>query len=118
MSDRIKWIEYRGKKILYNDYTGLRGDEFTRIIKQSEAEVLGSGMKTVYVINNVTDSFMNKESTAAAKQWVKNCEQKGVDMIIALVGVGGLRRIIAQAIKRDMYFAKSDEDAKEWLVRQ
>ena len=28
----------------------------------------------VYVINDVTDSTMNEQSTAAAKQWIKNCE--------------------------------------------
>jgi hypothetical protein len=118
VTERITWIVHEGKRILYNNYEGLGGDEFVGIIKQSEQEVLNSGQTVVYVINNVTDSYMNSESTRAAKDWVKNCNKKGITMVLALVGVSGIRRVIAQAIKRDMYFAKSLEDAKAWLAKQ
>ena len=62
MSERVKWIEHKGKKILFNDYQDLKGDEYTQTIKKSEKECLNSGMKTVYVINDVTNSFMNDET--------------------------------------------------------
>lgn len=116
MSERIKWIDHKGKKILFNNYQGLKGDEYTQTIKESEKESLNSGMKTVYVLNDVTDSFMNDDSTAAAKQWVNVCKDKGITLVISLVGISGLKRIVAQAVKRDMHFAKSLEDAKDWLA--
>jgi len=118
MSERVRWITHEGKRILYNDYQGLSGDEFVEVIRQSEQAVLNSGQTLVYVINNVADSYMNAESTAAAKAWVKNCKEKGIQMVLSLVGVTGIRRVIAQAIKRDMHFAKSLEDAKDWIAKQ
>ena len=39
-------------------------------------------------------------------------------MTIALVGITGIKRVLAQMLKRDMHFAKSMEDAKEWLAGQ
>ena len=116
MSDRVKWIEHKGKKILFSNYNGLKGDEYTQAIKEGEKETLNSGMKTVYVLNDVTDSFMNDDSTAAAKQWVDVCKNQGITLVISLVGISGLKRIVAQAVKRDMHFAKSLDDAKDWLA--
>ena len=115
MAKRIQWIDHNGVRILYNDYKGLSGDEYTETIRASEKCVLESGMNQVCVINDVTDSHMNTESTKAAKEWVKRCKERGINMTIALVGISGIKRVIAQAIKRDMYFAKSLDDAKKYL---
>ena len=116
MSERVNWIEHKGKKILFNNYQGLKGDEYTQTIKESEKEFLKSGMKIVYVLNDVTDSFMNYDSTAAAKHWIDACKDQGITLTISLVGITGIKRIVAQAVKRDMHFAKSLEDAKAWLA--
>lgn len=116
MSERVKWIEHKGKKILFSNYQGLKGDEYTQTIKESEKETLNSGMKTIYVLNDVTDSYMNDDSTAAAKHWIDTCKDQGITLIITLVGITGIKRIVAQAVKRDMHFAKSLEDAKDWLA--
>ena len=116
MSERVQWIDHKGKKILFNNYQGLKGDEYTQIIKESEKESINSGVKTVYVLNDVTDSFMNDDSTAAAKHWVEECKKQGITLVISLVGITGLKRIVAQAVKRDMHFAKSVEDAKDYLA--
>jgi hypothetical protein len=32
MSDRVSWIEYKGARILYADYSGLSGEEFIEVI--------------------------------------------------------------------------------------
>lgn len=118
MNDRIKWIEHNGIKILLNDYRGLRGPEFVQIIKESENIVLNSGQKNVYVINDVTDSTMNDDSTNAAKKWENICKEKGIDMKLALVGLTGIKKTLASLIKRNAYFASNLDDAKEWLVKQ
>ncbi len=118
VKSRFQWIEYKGRKILLNDFKGLEGDDYVKAIKESEKESLSYGFKTVYMINDVTDSYMTPESTKAAKHWVNTFKEKELNLIIALVGIEGLRRVIAQAIRRDMYFAKNIEDAKEWLSKQ
>ena len=34
MHERLKWVEHKGKKILYNDYRNLAGDEMLKPIKE------------------------------------------------------------------------------------
>ncbi len=42
---------------------------------------------------------------------------KGYTKIRAVLGVTGVKKMIAKAIRRDIYFAESEEDAKEWIVK-
>ena len=42
----------------------------------------------------------------------------GISRARATVGVKGIQKIIARAIKKGMYYAGSVDEAKEWLVNQ
>ncbi|MFH0921883.1 MAG: hypothetical protein V1913_16165 [Fibrobacterota bacterium] len=118
MEERIKWVEYKGINILLSDYKKLNGPDFVKTIQESEKMTLNSGNKIVYAINDITDSVMGNESTAAAKHWEANCKEKGIDLKLALVGIAGIKKVLASLIKRNAYFASSLDDAKEWLLKQ
>jgi hypothetical protein len=36
----------------------------------------------------------------------------------ATFGLGGIQKIIAQSVKKDVYFASSLEDALDWIKKQ
>ncbi|OGS34011.1 MAG: hypothetical protein A2293_02620 [Elusimicrobia bacterium RIFOXYB2_FULL_49_7] len=117
MENRISWITHQGTKILMNDYKGLREPDFTKAIQESERQCLNSGLKTIHAINDITDSVMGNESTEAAKHWETACKEKGVELKLALVGISGIKKILASLIKRNAYFANNIDDAKEWLLK-
>ncbi len=116
--ERIYWIKHNGLRILFNNYKDLRDQEYVDAIKTSEKMTFSIPTSKVYVINDVTGSFMNSDSTKAAKHWEKACIDNGKKMFLALVGVSGIKRVLANAIKKDIYFAKNIDDAKQWLLNE
>ena len=116
--ERIHWLKHNGLDILFNDYKALKNDKITEAIKESEKQALSVSSSKIYVINDVTGSFMNSESTAAAKHWEQACISNGKKMFLALVGVTGIKRVLANVIKKDIYFAKNIDDAKNWLLNE
>ena len=40
MSERVKWIDYKGKRILFSNYTGLKGDTILEFINEGLQGVL------------------------------------------------------------------------------
>ncbi|MFC1501962.1 hypothetical protein ACFL6A_00950 [bacterium] len=118
MSEHVKWIDYKSISILFCNYNGLTGEEYTKAIEEQEKQVLDSGKERVYVLLDVTNSHMSQESTQRAKDLEENIKTKGITQVMALVGFSGIQRVIGRAIKRDIHFSKDLEDAKEWLLSQ
>jgi hypothetical protein len=118
MSGRIEWIKYKEADILFCDYRGLTGEAYITGITEQEKEVLNCGKERVLVLLDTTDSHMSKDSTQRAKVLEGKIKKEGITQTMAIVGFSGLHRIIGKAIKRDIHFAKSLEEAKEWLVSQ
>jgi hypothetical protein len=42
---------------------------------------------------------------------------KGISRKAAAVGITGFKKAIAMLLRRDLYWANSLEDAKEWLAK-
>ncbi len=118
MSDRIKWVDHKAQELLYCDYSGFRGEEMIPNIANAEKKTLSSGFKLVLVLNNFTKCVMTKQTKERAIEYVRNANVAGIKIITACFGIEGIQRIIAQAVVRDIYFAKSEEDAKDWLVER
>ncbi len=118
MSDRIKWIDHKSHKILYSDYSGLCGEEMIPEIAAAEKKILNSGNNEVLVVNDFSGSFMNKPGKERGNELMRNAEARGMKVYVACVGISGIQRILVQVVVRDVYFAKNEEDAKDWLVRQ
>jgi hypothetical protein len=118
MSEKVKWIKYKGARILFCDYRGLTGEEYINAIGEQEKKVLNSGKERVLVLLDVTNSHMSRKSTQRAKEIEARIKAAGITQVLALTGFSGVQRVIGQAIKRDIHFTKSLEEAKEWLVSQ
>ena len=118
MSDRIKWIEHKGMKILHVDFSNLSGDDFLNAIIEVEKVMLESNVKTIYYASNFTNVTQNNEIKKRADKIIVNLTNNGQEVVMTIFGISGLSRIIAKAVKPDIYFARNEEEALEWLVGQ
>jgi hypothetical protein len=117
MKNKIQWIEHKGKKILFCDFSNYTETEYIEGTGLMEKELLKQprGSKPLLIVD-VTNSYMTQATSARGKETVKVLTEADVITKTAMVGIAGIKKIIAQAISRDVYFAKDIESAKEWLV--
>jgi hypothetical protein len=124
MEKRVYWIEHKGKKILYVDYSGLRDEEaYLQVVDEFEREMLKqpAGLRFRTIVN-VTDSVLTPRITQRNKEVAARSKARGIpDSPTALVGLTGLKMAVVQAmqfLRPDLHPANSIEEAKEWLVQQ
>ena len=110
----VRYEEYKGEKILILDYTGLRGQDFLDAIDEAEKEILKYKPGTVSTITNVTNTYIVEEIKERFTE-LSN-KTKGKTKISTVIGVVGIKKIIARIIKKDLYYASSEMDAKEYIV--
>jgi hypothetical protein len=119
MSERVKWIEYRGKKILFCDFSNHDEQQYLVGVEEMETELLKLKPDTVWPqIVDVTNSTMTKVTSDRGKKTVALLSEANIKTRTAMVGVTGIKRVIAQAISKDVYFAKNMDDAKEWAIAE
>lgn len=114
MSGRVSWITHKGKDILFVDASGLREEAYLQVLDEVEEVYCNLDPQSTLVLLDVTDSTSSTETTERQKRLAAYKVAKHA----AVVGVTGLKRIIAQAVRKDFHFATSIEEGKEWLVRQ
>jgi len=119
---RSKWIEYQGKRILYQDFSRLFFN--TAAIKQELSEVesivMNEPRDSVLVLSNFQDTEINSDLMPvlnAASKVTKDRVHK-----TAVLGVTGIKRTLGDLLSRFtgqplMYF-DNEETAKEWLITE
>ena len=110
------WINYKGKEILYHNYSNLKEEEYLKAMDDAYKMSVGRPKKSVLCMINVADTYTTRNITKKAKQIME--DTKVYQKAIAIVGVSGVKRIIAKMLVKGIYFATDETDAKEWLVRQ
>jgi hypothetical protein len=118
MNERSKWIEYKGKKLFHMDLSGLEEIDQLKILENSSEKWINSNEKTILLINDVRNTYTTEEIKIGAKRAIQAVKDNGKNIFVALIGITGIKRIIANAIEKNMYFSKNIEDAKEWLIKQ
>ncbi len=119
MGKYVQWIEHKGKKILFSNYSGLEGEEYLRAIDETKQELLKQAVGSrVLTLTDTSNSHASTATKDKAKGLQAATKEKGITTRAAIVGVSGWQRVIAQLIRADIHFAPSIEDAKDWLVKQ
>jgi predicted nucleotide-binding protein (sugar kinase/HSP70/actin superfamily) len=119
---KSKWIEYKGKKILYQDFSNLFFN--TKAVKeeleQVQAIVLGEPEDSVLVISD----FTNTEITNELMPILNNASKTTKTHVhkTATIGVTGMKRTLGDLLSRItgqslMYFM-NEAEAKEWLTKE
>ncbi|MBK7317496.1 MAG: hypothetical protein IPO36_16885 [Anaerolineales bacterium] len=118
---KSKWIEYNGKKILYQDFSNLFFN--TKAIQEELAQVqeivMGEPENSVLIISDFTNTEITNElmpilneASRRTKPHVRKTATLGITGVKRTLG-DLLSRITGQSI---LYFA-NDKEAKDWLTK-
>jgi len=122
MSDRIKTIFYKGKEILWVDYSNLKGEEYIKIINEFRSkidELVADGRSDIRCIVDGTNSETSPAVWKVQLDFAKYLKPYMNGM--ALLGVEGLKKFFLETgrkVNPKMRAFDTIEEAKEWLVNQ
>jgi hypothetical protein len=119
MPPRVQWIEHQGQPILYSNYDGLGEAEYLQAMDETQRELLSrpAGSR-VLTVTDVSHSHSPRAIIAKGNEMAAAAKAAGVVTVDAVIGVSRWQRPIAQAVRRDVHFAGSLDDAKRWLAAQ
>jgi len=116
---RWKWIEQKGKRILYVDYRGMKPDDVLPLMKETNDAVAASRGK-VMILGHVKGAVVTREVMDYLKRSASMVLRHRAEKI-AVVGATGLMAVFFDsfvvALERDnaRKFGTEDE-ALKWLV--
>ena len=119
---RSKWIEHKGKKIFFQDFSGLLYDSeaLKKELTLVQAEVVSHPKKSLLVLSDFRDTNITNDlmpllnaSSAMTKDHIKRT---------AVLGVIGVKRTLADLLIRltgqPLEYFDSETAAKDWLVEE
>jgi hypothetical protein len=118
---KSKWIEYNGKKILYQDFSNhfYNSKAVQQELEEVGAIVLNEPKSSILVLSN----FANTEITGELMPILNEASKKTKSHVLktAAIGISGIKRKLGEMLSRItgqpiMYF-ESEIEAKEWLVK-
>lgn len=119
--ERVSFLTYRGRRILFADYSGLQdSDEILRTIETLKQTIGQEPEGSVLLLSNVRDAKTDGAITDAFKELVQH--NKPYICASAVVGLGPLQRLVYETVqlfaKREIRTFDDMHKAKDWLVEQ
>ncbi len=124
LTDKAEIIEYKGVQILFNDFSGLKGQELADAIKSSSKAMIpkvASGKKDWVSINLYTNCLFDAASQKALTKVHK--AMIGYFVAIADVGLSHIQSIAIELAASlagsavPITFPNTVDEAKEWVVQ-
>jgi hypothetical protein len=118
MGKYAQFITYKGKRILFVNSAGLPEAECLMAFEEMKQAILKEGTGVLVLVDvshiDMTTAVVNK-----AKEATVVTKEAGIkDKPVALVGLTGLQKAVAQLFGRGVHFVDTVEQAKEWLVKE
>ncbi|MBF0361621.1 MAG: hypothetical protein HQK49_11450 [Oligoflexia bacterium] len=120
LDERIRWIEYKGKKILYVDYSNLNAlEEILQVFERDTEIEKCSSSKLLTLVNykniSIYNEYMNKVKKFG-KEFKAVRENKS-----ALLGIDGAKSIFVKGYllftnDKNVQVFDNEISAKEWLI--
>ncbi|GAK51184.1 hypothetical protein U14_02426 [Candidatus Moduliflexus flocculans] len=114
------WIQYKGKRIIYADYRGLKGNELIAAL-DSEAKLAQEAPGKVLILDDFTGSVADSAFMEYAKKVGKEIVEPKTEKC-AILGVEGMKKVLLNAYNwftgagTHQRVFDSELAAKEWLV--
>ena len=115
----IRWVEHRGRRILYHDMRNLSGKEAIESIELLGSEVAASPTR-VLVLSNF-------EGASASRDWMSHAKKLGKGVFAAkvekgaTVGVSGVQGVLLEGYEvftgRSVKNFKTEAQALDWLAK-
>ena len=96
MSDRIKWIEHKGKQVLFVGYSGLQGEDLVNAIKEFEDFIVKLGQHELLVFVDARNSFVDDVGFMVGKKVAKTV--KPYIKKEAIVGITGAKETLLTVV--------------------
>jgi hypothetical protein len=119
---RLKYIQYKGKTILFVDFSNMTGAQTKEAIAllDEEANEMRAWTQKGLVLTDFRNSKANSEFIAYGKKMGKEVFAEKV-LKSACLGIAGVQSILLQAYnaftKDKIIPFATEEEAKEWLIK-
>ncbi|MGC4120579.1 MAG: hypothetical protein QM765_39570 [Myxococcales bacterium] len=115
----LEWIDYQGRRIVRMDVHNMSIEQYVKEIEAAAQFVLDAKPSPGSVLLLVCGVQPRGHLEAASAAW-RAFQQRvqGLMRAQAVVGLTSFMRVVARLVVRDLYFASSEEDGKNWLLRQ
>ena len=119
ISNRTRWIEHKGKEILYIDYSGLYDEELINATLEVNDFLKKLGKHEILILVDVGNSYANekwavdalKKNAITAKPYTKKT---------AVIGVTKTQEVILTVVNMfsglEVKPFNNIEEAKDWLI--
>jgi hypothetical protein len=119
--ERVRFEQHQGKQILIVDVSNFDKVEESITVLTKAREVIGAqAPKSLLLITNVANSHYDPQAVDAIKKY--SAFATPYLKASAVVGVGGIKRVVYQAIirltGRNIPNYETEAQAKDWLVGQ
>ncbi len=119
---KSKWIEYKGKKIFYQDFSNNFFNDKVVITELSEVQeiTMSQPENSMLVLTN----FSNTEITSALMPLLNESSKKTKSHVYktAVLGVSGVKRTLGDLLSKitgqQLRYFDNETQAKEWLITE
>ncbi len=116
-----KWIEHKGRKILYVDIRNASSREFVAALREGDALARASPEKILY-LGNIEGASASREVMKVIKEIADNMGRRML-IKLAVVGVAGVKKILMDAVVSmfdnsgvPVRTFRTEQEALDWLV--
>lgn len=118
----VKEIEYKGKKIIVIDNTGLEGDDIMKNTASSKEKIINSGHKETLLLIDMTGVVVTRKIDTEMTQLGHEILPFVKKNAIVGMALGAKKWLARTFIKRTEKYAvqklfRTVEEAKEWLIK-
>lgn len=123
-TERARFIEHRGKRLLLLDYTGLGSsmEELQAVIAKTKQVISREPPGSVLTVTDVRGSQINAANVRAMHELVQHntpyVRWGAVVVSLGSVGLTAFRAVQAVSRRRNLRAFNDLEEAKDWLVSQ
>lgn len=118
MAKYVQWITHKGKRMLFVNCAGLKEAEYLKALQEYQQAMLQQRSATLVLVDltrtEITTATMNR-----AKEMTSAVQAAGVPFgPNAVVGMSKVMKSVASLSARQVHFADTVEEGKEWLALQ
>ncbi len=118
--ERVRFVEHKGKKILYIDFSNCSEEEALAVIEGGKKQVRSQPEKSLLTLTNVNQAKYNSKVVEAFREFTKG--NKPYVRAAAITGLSKIKKMIFKAVKefsqRQLQEFSDEEKAMDWLVTQ
>lgn len=118
--ERVHFLEHKGKKVLYVDYSGLKANSITEVLDEVKRITNKEPRGSLFMLCNFESMQFNSTTISQFKSFTT--EFMEYNKAVALIGIKGLQKIayeaVSKIIKTKMPIFNTKEEALDWLTNK